>query len=275
MSNSLVIPPRPDILIELQVMMKAEEPDIPRLTQLIKSDVALYTILLSIVNSPLYRRSQAITSIEQALMIMGVPRVFTLLQAVMLRSSLDDCGLLEDFWSTATEVATLCSVLAERFIIIDSDLAYSVGMLHAAGIPVMLNNFPHYRDFISQHGHLDSKPLCYLEREHFSSDHCHQGHELAQAWHMSDEIALAVRYQPITLAVLKDPKHLPSEVPTLLALLKLAKALSAEYRQYWRQHDNADERLKQLTSTLQYLQISEAEFLEVREAFSEQQETHE
>ena len=51
----LLIPTRPDLLMEVKdILAQGEDPS--KLAALIKRDVALYTILLSVVNSPLYRR---------------------------------------------------------------------------------------------------------------------------------------------------------------------------------------------------------------------------
>ena len=187
-SDALVIPPRPDILLQLQEIRQSDDPDMDTLAHVIKQDVAMYTILLSIVNSPAYKRAAPIASIEQALMILGIDKVFTLLQAVLVRSSLSHETINEDFWNSSTEVATLCSVLAEKFIVADSEQAYSVGMLHAAGVPVMVQNFSHYQAFFREHGFRPAKELCYSERDSFGTDHYHQGYELARQWHMDEKL---------------------------------------------------------------------------------------
>ncbi len=270
MSKALIIPPRPDLLIELQSLLRSQEPDINYLIKVIKQDVALYTILLSVVNSPIYRRMSAITSIEQAVMTLGSERTVTLIQAVLVRTELQQEKLFEEFWSSTTEIASICSVIAEQFILIDPDLAYKAGMLHAAGIAVMMQNFSNYDSFIQKKGHLTAKELCYLERETFSTDHYQQGYELAKSWNMDERSALAVRYQPITSAVLKDHKHLPVEVPILLALLKLAKILSNEYRFYWQKEASDPEQKSQLNKVLNYLHISHDDFQDLREQLSHQ-----
>ncbi|MFY0641488.1 MAG: HDOD domain-containing protein [Bermanella sp.] len=49
---------------------------------------------------------------------------------------------LDRFWDAATKVASLCSYLAVRLTTISQDKAYSIGMLHDIGIPIMLSNYP-------------------------------------------------------------------------------------------------------------------------------------
>jgi HD-like signal output (HDOD) protein len=269
-SKALLIPPRPELLIELQSLLQTQDPDINYLIKVIKQDVALYTILLSVANSPVYRRAHAITSIDQAVMILGTDKVDTLIQAVVVRSELQQDGLYEEFWSSATEVASICSVIAEQFILVNPELAYKVGMLHAAGTAVMTQNFPHYTKFIRQNGHLTSKELCHLERQTFATDHYQQGFELANHWNMDERAALAVRYQPITMAVIKDHKHLPSEVPILLALLKLAKNLSNEYHRYWQDKADSEENRTTIMQVLRYLHITDDDYKDLREQLTHQ-----
>lgn len=204
MSKSLIIPPRPDLLIELQQLMKNPEPELNSLAILVKQDISLYSVLLSVVNSPLYRRNKHISSVEQAIVILGADKVFTLLQSIIIRSSLESSDFLEDFWNSAIEVAQICSMIAEQFIIIDSEMAYSVGMLHAAGIPLMIQNFPEYHAFHQQHTGLRANKLCILERDRFATDHYHQGYELTKHWNLDAKVSLSLRYQPITQAVIKD-----------------------------------------------------------------------
>ncbi|MEK9713984.1 MAG: HDOD domain-containing protein, partial [Thalassolituus sp.] len=107
----LVIPTRPDLLVELQALM-ATDPDPGELAALIKKDVVSYSILLSIVNSPLFRRQEPIHSVEQAVAMLGTQRVATMLQTVALRTQMDPNNAWEKFWQMATEVATLSYQLA-------------------------------------------------------------------------------------------------------------------------------------------------------------------
>ena len=115
MADNIIIPPRPQALLSVQDLMKSEEPDIDAIASVIKSDISLYTILLSAVNNPWVGLAQPATSVEQAIMLLGLDRVFTLLQAVSVRTSFAKCSLPETFWSTAIEVAGICSDLSNRY----------------------------------------------------------------------------------------------------------------------------------------------------------------
>lgn len=262
--TKLVIPPRPGVLLDIQNLMSAEEPNIQDIAELIKQDVSLYAILLSAVNSPWLGLTQSIESVEKAIAFMGLDRVFNLLQAVIVRSCFKDSPLNESFWSTAAEVAAISDDLARRYKVCEPDTAYTLGMLHNAGIPIMLSNFDGYESFIANNSHRAANELCVLERKEFATDHYLQGALMAKSWYLPEEVSLAIRYQPIATSILTGKKELPAAVAKLLAIVSLAKNISNEYRHYW----NTDECTNSeeiLAASLEYLEICRTEFSEIRE----------
>lgn len=262
--TKLIIPPRPGVLMDIQNLMAADEPNVEDIAKLIKQDVSLYAILLSAVNSPWMGLSQSIESAEKAIAFMGLDRVFNLLQAVIVRSCFKDSPLNESFWSTASEVAAISDDLARRYKVCEPDTAYTLGMLHNAGIPIMMTNIDGYEDFISKHSHRAANEVCVLERKEFGTDHYLQGALMAKSWYLPEEVSLAIRYQPIATSVLTGKKELPSSVAKLLAIVSMAKNISNEYRHYWNteQCENGEEIL---AASLEYLHICSNEFSELKE----------
>lgn len=262
--TKLVIPPRPGVLLDIQNLMAAEEPNVDDIANLIKQDVSLYAILLSAVNSPWMGLSQSIESAEKAIAFMGLDRVFNLLQAVIVRSCFKDSPLNESFWSTASEVAAISDDLARRYKVCAPDSAYTLGMLHNAGIPIMMLNIDGYEDFIRQHSHRAANELCVLERKEFGTDHYLQGALMSKSWYLPEEVSLAIRYQPIATSILTGKKELPSAVKKLLAIVSMAKNISNEYRHYWKT-DECENSEEILGAALDYLEICDREFSELKE----------
>lgn len=263
-SNQLIIPPRPTVLLEIQKLMQAEDTDLPRITQLIKQDVGLYSVILSCVNSPWMGLRQEVSNIETAITLMGLKQVINLLQAVLVRATFKDMAILESFWDAATDVAAISQALAKRYTTLNPDDAYSSGMLHNAGIPIMLLNFEGYGAFISQNAQRPINELCVLERQSFATDHYLQGALMAKTWHMGNEVSLAIRYQPIAQSVLTGKKELSADICSLLAVLTLAKDISHEYQNYWKTetstfNSNCGE------AACRYLDIPASEYAEFKE----------
>ena len=262
--SRLVIPPRPSILLELQELMQQPEVDLSKIVELIKRDVSLYAILLSYVNSPWMGLRQKITSIETAIPLMGLEKVVGLMRAVLVRASLQEAPVYESFWNTATEVAGICQMLAQIYATSKTEDAYCTGMLHNAGVPVMLLNCNGYEDFLQKNLRRPANELCVRERLKFKTDHYLLGGKLAQKWKISNDVAMAIRYQPIAESVLSGSKALPAEVNVLMAILTLAKDISGEYQHYWKVDEN-EFNTKSVEAALLYLEITDQEYKEIKE----------
>ena len=265
-TSKLVIPPRPSVLIDVQTQINAEEPCIQTIADLIKQDVSLYAILLSAVNSPWMGLNNPVESVEKAITTMGLKKLFSLLQAVIVRSCFKDNSVSESFWGVATEVASISDDLAKRYKLIGTEHAYSAGMLHNAGVPIMMSNFDNYTDFITQNVHRPANEQCKLERQAFGKDHFLQGALMAKSWYMSNDVSMAIRYQPIANGILEGKKDLPTTVINLLAILTLAKGISNEYRNYW----SDTEQSSCIQSSLEYLNICATEYDELKEDLMEE-----
>lgn len=255
--------------MEIQGMLSHDELDVSSLSGLIKQDVALYSVLLSAVNSPWLGLNQPVENVEKAVTILGITKVTNLLRAVLVRSCFPDTPLLESFWTTATEVASICDDLARKYGIVNADNAYTTGMLHNTGMAIMLNEFDGFEPFMNKHAHRPIDELTVLQRREFKTDHFLQGALLAKQWYMPSEVSLAIRYQPIVKSVLTGKKELPVTVTSLLAVLTLAKNISNEYRNYWSiQNDTFHG--DSMDAALSYLDIHQTEFDEIKEDFIEE-----
>ena len=244
--------------------MQHQEVELGKIVELIKRDVSLYAILLSYVNSPWMGLPQKINSIETALPLMGIEKVVGLMRAVLVRASLKEAPVYESFWNSATEVAGICQMLALQYANSKTEDAYSAGMLHNTGVPVMLLNCDGYEDFLQKNLRRPANEMCVRERLKFKTDHYLLAGLLAQKWKISDEVALAIRYQPIAESVLTGSKALSTEVNILLAILTLAKDISGEYQHYWKVDEN-EFNTRCVNAALLYLEITEQEYKEIKE----------
>lgn len=260
----LIIPPRPSILLELQRIMQQEDVEIGQITGLIKKDASLYATLLACVNSPWMGLPQEVKSADSAIALLGLAKVVNILRAVMVRASFENMSVLENFWDNACEVASITQMLADRYAAVKPEDAYTVGMLHNVGVPIMLNNFDEYEGFLQKHLHKPANELCVHERLKFKTDHYMQGALLAGNWKLGVNLALAIRYQPIAKEVLTGSKALPDETCAMIALLTLAKNISTEYHQFW-EEAACEFNASCVLASLQFLEISDAEFKELKE----------
>ncbi|WP_027854352.1 HDOD domain-containing protein [Marinobacterium litorale] len=265
---STLIPPQPEILVELAKELKAEYPDQKRVAKLVKADVSLYSTVLKAVNSPYYGLAVTVTSVEKALSLLGFERVFSLIRLTVLRNTLKKTGRMERFWDSARDVAELSMTLAERLTKLDQDDSYTLGMLHDCGLPLMVQAFSEYRDFLRDCGNIEPALLAEKEFARFGFSHYQIGARMAERWFLPQHLSDAIRLQPSTEAVLNDQIETDERTRHLLAVLVLAQDISSEYRYYWRIARN--EELSRLQPALSYLSIVDIDYLNMKEQILEQ-----
>lgn len=259
----LIIPSRPDLLMEIQALI-AKDADPSKLAVLIKRDVALYTILLSMVNSPLFRRAQLIESVEQAIALLGIKRVAALIENVALRTTLDPSGAWERFWEVASEVATVCYRLASELKLPNPDSAYSLGMMHDIGAGVMRETFPDYEEKLAGTNSSNAVVMYKAEKAQFGVDRYTAAGELAERWFMPIELCAAIRSQAHAQASLMGRAKVPEHVISANALLIMAKDISQEYDAYWN-FDSMDAMDQLVHKSIEYFGIDQNQYVDMKE----------
>lgn len=263
-NTSIVIPARPDVLVNLTDALQQKDPDFLYIAYLIKQDVALYTSVLSNVNSAYYGLSSEVTSIERAISLLGLDRIFKIVQLAALKNSLPCTGPLERFWDTATEVAHISAILAQQFGKVDPDEAYTLGMLHDTGIPILLRANPHYKDFLKKCGKLSIQQVKTWEISTFGVDHYELASELAKQWNISATTVEALKRQPNYQETFQEPSDNHEQMRLSLCILLLARDISDAYRYFWRIPDAEDSFLN-IQPILMFLGISEYEYADLKE----------
>ncbi|EKE79254.1 HDOD domain-containing protein [Idiomarina xiamenensis] len=183
--QSVNLPPRPQTLLTVSAEAKKAEPDVAVVAAAIAADVSISAAVLQVVNSAAYRRAREIESIQQAVMTLGFKRLFPLVRAVALKSTLTSNQSLDDFWFYNEHVAAASVLVAERVGRTQiKDFAYMLGLFQSAGIPLMLNAFPDYYDLFLQAEHTPWPQILQAEREQFDTSHTTVGAMLAQRWQL-------------------------------------------------------------------------------------------
>lgn len=144
--QGISVPPQPQIMVDLQMEQVMPDPDLRAIARLISQDPGLSGALLKTVNSPFFGLANRIASIQQAVNLLGCRSVINLINAQSIRGELTDAAIvtLNRFWDSAQDVASTCLTLAKRIGHPAPDEAYTLGLFHNCGIPLMLTRFPGY-----------------------------------------------------------------------------------------------------------------------------------
>ncbi|WP_419811420.1 HDOD domain-containing protein [Bacterioplanoides sp.] len=269
MTTQLLIPSRPDLLLEIQNILAQPDPEPADVVELIKRDVGLYTVLLAAVNSPLYRREFLIESAEHAVAILGMTRVANLVRVVALRSSVDPDGQWQSFWEVSTEIATLCQQLSVKLHCLLPDNAYTLGMMHNIGVPLMRARWPDYDTQLASLQRDNAVLIRRAELAAFDTNRFQAAGLLAKEWFMADELVDALQYQAHAQAALMGKAQVSDAVLQANALLLLAKDISQEYQNYW--HFDSDDTLSPLVvRALKLLNYDQYDYLDLKEDLLQQ-----
>jgi len=233
-AKSIRIPPRPEVLITFHHELNSDNPDFNKLVNAVSSDVSLSGAVLQVINSPAFGMRNKITSIAQACSLLGMPRVEKVVKTVALRSALSKGLSLEQFWSSANEIANLSRILAMKLTGVQADDAYTLGLFHNCGIPLLMQHFPDYKQTLIDAEKLDTRPPTRLEDERFGVNHTHVGYEVAAQWFLPDTIAASILMHHQDLNKLTEQDVANDQVYTMIIILKMAEYISASLRKAWR-----------------------------------------
>ncbi len=263
-SFSSLIPPQPEILLQLVQQCRQDDPDIAGIARLINCDVAIYADILKVINSPYYGLSSQITSIPHAISLLGVERIFNQVRLIILRNTLSRTGRMERFWDTAQDVSRLSLALADKLgLNISRDELYTLGMLHDCGLPLMVQAFEDYRDFLRDIQGYDCATLQQQEAQRFGFSHYQVGARMAERWYLPTHISESIRLQPDLIELLGDRIEADERSRHLLAILTLAQDISAEYRYYWRIRPNDSN--ARVDAALAFLAVPQYDYLSLKE----------
>ena len=220
----VTIPPKPQALLDIAKEAKKDEPNISIIADAITGDAAISAAVLQVVNSAAFARRNKVTSIHQAVMTLGIKRVFPLVKAVALKSALPENDDLKEFWQSSSMVASACTMYANLLKQPKlADNAYMLGLFHNAGVPIMLQTFSDYHDILIKGINEGWEGIADLEREKYQTSHTILGALLAQQWQLPEAMVDVLYYFHDAEGIFNSDE-LSKVSLYLLAILKLARS---------------------------------------------------
>lgn len=260
------IPPQPQILIDLQMEMAMPDFALGDIANLIARDVGLSGNVLKTINSPFFGMKSKITSIPQAISLLGLNSVVNLINAAALRDTLsgDEAGVMIDFWDNAMDVAAACAVIAKKLGIASADDAYTIGLFHNAAIPLLSLKFKHYPKILQQAYAETKRPISSVESEAIETDHAAIAYLIARRWQLPQPLCEVIAEHHEAERSFANKALAESEKKNLLAILKIAGHLCGSYLKLGhQQEDHEFTRLQPLL--LEYLSLTEIDIDDLRD----------
>lgn len=267
--QGISVPPQPQIMVDLQMEQVMPSPDLRAIAKLIGQDPGLSGALLKLVNSPFFGLTNRIASIQQAVNLLGCNTVINLINAQSIRGELTDEAIvtLNRFWDTAQDVAMTCLTLAKRIGYHSPDEAYTLGLFHNCGIPLMIKRFPNYMTVLEEAyaSATGERRVVDTENRLLNTNHAVVGYFTAKSWNLPLHLCEAIASHHNALAIFTEDASRDAQLKTLLAILKMAEHICESHLVLGNQPDDHEwQSIEQLV--LEYVGLSEYDFENLRES---------
>ena len=186
---NLRLPPFPQVAIKVLQLARNENVQLHQLSNLISSDPAFASEVLTVANSALYSPRYPANNILQAVAVLGANTLQGMCITVGVRAYLGK-AMSHPAMRAVWRHNLACALLSQRLATagsLDSETAYTAGVLHDIGrVALAVIRPKDYGDLLSSH---TGTPASILEGERllFGWDHCETGRQLVEDWMLPAE----------------------------------------------------------------------------------------
>ena len=264
--KGIKIPPQPQILVDIQMETAMPDCSLDAIAKLISKDVGLSGWVLKAVNSSYFGLRSKITSIAQAINLLGINSIINIVNALSISDALSNETItaLSGFWDNASDVASACALISKKLTFASPDEAYTLGLFHDCGIPLLSMKYDNYLDIIQQAYAQNEVRITEIENQQIQTNHAVIGYFVAKSWKLPSYICEAIAdHHKINEVFLQDSSS-DSAKKNLLAVLKIAEHFCGTFKSIGQQEtDHEFESIKSIL--LAYLGISELDLDDMRD----------
>jgi len=219
------LPPMPQVASRAISMVENPDTTAQELTDLLSSDTALAARVLKIANSAMFSRQREITTLSQAIMLIGFKALKGIIVAATLRQLNKGFGKLEQLvWEKSMCTATCSTVISKRLKKRYVEEIFLLGLLHSLGQIVFLSQPNTAKDYkkvlkVIEDDHID---FATAEQETFGFAHPLIGALVAKKWNFSAETCQIILHYNDPIEGIKPE----TEMDEKMAVVQLAGLIS-------------------------------------------------
>ncbi|MBV2090189.1 MAG: HDOD domain-containing protein [Candidatus Thiodiazotropha sp. (ex Ctena orbiculata)] len=176
----------PDVYIRLKTIIDTPEYRLDDVADTIRSDPALTTRVLKLINSPYFGLASKIETVFRAVSLLGTQQIHDLTLATCISDSLhepaDSRFDMQDYWRRSIFCGLVAQGIARRMGLIDSERLFVCGLLFDLGHLIMHQSIPQETRQALQQSQQRSRPLVEVERELIGLDYARVGATLMRQW---------------------------------------------------------------------------------------------
>ena len=206
------IPPMPNVMVKALSVIKNPTTGIAELARIMQVDQSIATKTLNLVNSAFYGFRQQITSIQKALVILGMMKAKNIIMSLALKQMMTAQGSRE-LWEHSIKCAVAAEILAKEYKVINPDDAFVIGFLHDIGKMLLNSKNPLKYSKVRYLAQQENVSLIDLEDAQFGTNHCILGALVSKKWQLPVILTNCIRYH-------HDPAQ--SSLPTVCGIVYCA-----------------------------------------------------
>lgn len=197
--TSADLPSLPAVASKVLELTAQEEVPLSDIISLISRDIALSAKILKVANSAFYNFPQQIGSVQQAVSLLGINAVRSLvLSFSFLSMGQKKSQILFDFntfWEQSLAAAAAARLLAEQTGQVDPEEMFTLGLLQDIGQLIFALTLPtRYERLLERLQSGQARRNVALEEEYLGLAHTVSGAEVARVWGLPDSIVAVLRY---------------------------------------------------------------------------------
>lgn len=192
------LPTLPQVVSTIVNMLDDPTTSVKDINEVMGQDPALVAKILKIVNSAFYSLPNRVSSISQAIVILG----FNTVKSLALSASVldmfgtgDEHFSYEEFWKHSVGCATICTAISKKHPGINPDTAFVLGLMHDMGKLVLDQYAPVEFQQIIKIAREKQVAFHVAEKEVIETSYADIGFWLSQKWQLADDLADAIHNQ--------------------------------------------------------------------------------
>ncbi|MEW5875507.1 MAG: HDOD domain-containing protein [Candidatus Zixiibacteriota bacterium] len=190
------LPTSPAVVSAVMGLTADLNTEITKLARALSADPALTAKVLRISNSPFYGRARSVSSLDEAVMILGFFTIRSLVVATsaysMFKRNGGD-GLEHSLWEHSLAVAMGARITARRLNAGHVDEVFLAGLLHDIGVLILLQKMPREYRGILDTARKNDTPLIELEKEKLGFNHVDLGVAMLERWNFPPFLVESIR----------------------------------------------------------------------------------
>ncbi|TVT52897.1 MAG: diguanylate cyclase [Azoarcus sp. PHD] len=209
-------------------MTQSDDVSVAELARVIKGDPAFVGRIIKAANGLVGPQRRSVVSVQEALMVLGMPAVRTMALGFSLLSSYRKgaCAGFDyvRFWSSSLVMALSMQTLVQRLRVVAADEAFSVGLLARIGELAMATVYPvEYGRLLLEIQRNPDRRLLDLEQEALAMTHRELGAAMLVDWGVPPVFSEPVRFFEQTERAAFAPE---SREATMMQCLVLSRAVA-------------------------------------------------